>query len=113
VQIQGVVIDDPDVRDDRIQFRLRAESIFVGSQTHKTDGLVLVRASRVADVAYGDYIAVSGKLFTPAEFDTFSYSDFLARQGVYSIMENTIIEPISKQDGFSFYATVFRPLTSS
>ncbi len=107
VTIEGIVEGEPDIRDDRIQLRLRAETIFTQSQTFNTSGLVLVNAPRVAQVAYGDRIRATGELITPQEFDTFSYSDFLARSGVFSILNNALIEPISSGEGSPLFSTLF------
>ncbi|MEQ8671681.1 MAG: ComEC/Rec2 family competence protein [Aggregatilineales bacterium] len=105
--LEGNIIDPPDIRDDRIQFRINAEMMTRGGRTISTQGLVLVRAPRTANVNYGDRITVSGLLITPGEFDTFSYADFLARQGVYSIMTNAAIEVISTGHGSPFYSTLY------
>ena len=40
--ITGVVVDEPRYREDRIQLRLEAETVFVNSETVATSGLVLV-----------------------------------------------------------------------
>lgn len=107
VQIEGVVVSEPDIRDDRVQLRVQAETIFTGSQTYATDGLVLVNAPRLSDVRYGDRIRATGELITPAEFDTFSYSDFLARSGVFSVMQNAILEVVNHGEGSPFFAALF------
>lgn len=105
--IEGVIIDAPDVRDNRVQFRINTETVTRIGQTVETSGLVLVRAPRTTDVAYGDRVAVTGLLITPGEFDTFSYADFLARQGVYSIMTNAAVEVVSSGHGSTFYSTIY------
>jgi competence protein ComEC len=96
--IEGVIEAEPDERDDRIQFRLRAEMLVIGGRREPITGAVLVRAPQTDDLRYGDRVAATGLLITPAEFDTFSYADYLARSGIYSIMTNAtvrIIEPAS------------------
>ncbi|MEM9955113.1 MAG: ComEC/Rec2 family competence protein [Chloroflexota bacterium] len=92
--LEGIIISEPDFRDDRVQFQLSAETIQFGGESISTSGLVLVNAPRVADVTYGDVIRVTGELRTPAEYDTFSYADYLARQGVFSILDRAIIEVV-------------------
>jgi competence protein ComEC len=89
--IKGYVIAEPDTRDDRIDLRVRVEQVIRGEQSTQADGLVLVRAPRVTDVHYGDTIRATGSLITPGEFDTFSYADYLAREGVFSIMQNASV----------------------
>jgi len=84
--IEGFVVAEPDFRDDRIQLRVDAESIFTNSNTIPTHGQVLVETFILTDVKYGDRIRATGSLITPAEWDTFSYADYLGRQGVFTIM---------------------------
>jgi len=88
VIITGVVVESPDVRDTYTGLRLSAESLryedaWVGQEVH---GLVLLRASRYSEWAYGDRLRVYGALETPPVFETFSYRDYLARQGIHSLM---------------------------
>ncbi len=105
--ITGIIIDDPDIRDDRVQFRVDTETFTQGGQTSPTSGLVLVRAPRTTTASYGDRVNVAGSLITPGEFDTFSYADFLARQGIYSIMTDAAIETVSSGHGIAFYSAIF------
>ncbi len=84
--IEGVVIAEPDIRDDRTQLQVAVESIFTNSDTFATDGQILVETFILTDVKYGDRIRATGSLITPAEWDTFSYADYLGRQGVFTIM---------------------------
>ena len=107
IMLEGVIIDDPDVRDDRVQFRLRADTATRGGRSIVTSGLVLVEAPRVTGISYGDRVAVSGELITPGEFDTFSYSAFLARQNVFSIMQDSSVTVQSGGHASSFYMALF------
>lgn len=104
--VEGMVVDPPDVRDDRIQLRVAAETITRAGETLPTDGLVLVQVPRVTEVRYGDLIAATGVLITPAEYDTFSYADYLAQGGVFSIMPNAALEIISSDNGNPLYAAL-------
>ena len=93
VRLVGVVADEPDVRDTYQNLRLRAESLtqapFEGQpdkDERSVKGLVLVRAPRYPARAYGERLTLTGELETPPIFEGFSYKDYLARQGVYSIL---------------------------
>ena len=97
--VTGLVVAEPDVRDDRIQLRLAAESIFVNNTTSPTSGLVLVEARRGAKVSYGDHIRATGRFSVPATWDTFSYADYLGRQGVFSIMRNAAVDVVDSGHG--------------
>lgn len=105
--IAGVVIDDPDVRDDRTLLRVRVNRVIRGADEYKTSGLVLVRVPRLTDVAYGDQILATGRLNRPGEFDNFSYANYLGRRGVFSIMDNTALEVVSSGHGSRIYTALY------
>ncbi len=90
--INGIVVGEPDRRDDRVQLRLAADTVTRAGSTTPTDGLVLVDAPPLTVVRYGDHVAATGSLRTPGASDRFSYADYLARSGVYSLMQNTSVE---------------------
>lgn len=86
VTIFGLVVAEPDIRDTRTQLQVQADSLTFDGRTERTSGLVLVSTTRNPDIRYGDRVVVRGELSTPAEFDTFSYADYLARSGIFSIV---------------------------
>ncbi len=102
--VEGVVVAEPDVRDDRIQLRLQAQTVTRAGSTYLTDGLVLVYAPRLSHIAYGDRISATGELIIPAQYDTFSYADFLGRSGVFSIMRQGAVEVLASHQGDPLYA---------
>src|SRR5690606_1310985 len=104
--IEGVVVDEPDIRDYYTILRVAAETVTRAGSTVPTEGLVLVRAQSVADAQYGDRVRATGLLITPAEFDTFSYADYLARSGVVSIMSRASVEVLSSGHGSSLNTTL-------
>ncbi len=106
--VEGVIVAEPDIRDDRVQVRVEAEIISLGSATYGTSGLVLVNAPRFADLHYGDRIIATGRMAQPAEFDTFSYADYLARSGVFSILQNASVEVQGSGEGSPFYSAILR-----
>jgi competence protein ComEC len=97
--LTGVIITEPDVRDDRVLLRLQAESLTAFGRTQATAGLALVEAPRYTLVRYGDRITATGDLFTPGAGDTFSYRDFLARGAIFSQMPNAAVEVIQHGQG--------------
>jgi competence protein ComEC len=105
--IEGVVSDEPDVRDDRVQLRVAAESVTRAGQTVTTSGLALVQAPRLTDARYGDRIKATGVLAIPASGDTFSYADYLARSGVYTLMPDAAVEVVSSGHGIPFFNTLY------
>ncbi|MCY4017938.1 MAG: ComEC/Rec2 family competence protein [Chloroflexi bacterium] len=106
--ITGIVIEEPVIRDDRAQLHVRADTIFTKNNLYETDGLVLVETDRVVPLAYGDQIRATGFLAIPATWDSFSYADYLARQGVFSIMRNAGIEVLGSGYGSPLRALLIR-----
>lgn len=102
--VTGTVVAEPLVRDDRVQYRLAVESVFVNSQTRPASGLILVEASRGVNFAYGDRIRATGALDPPGTGDSFSYADYLGRQGVFTIMRNAGLELVSHGSGAPIFA---------
>ncbi len=96
VALEGVVWDEPDVRDTRTNLRVRVDTLLLpdAATPIAVHGLALIYAARFSDsrlsatgvgeFRYGDRLRVFGALETPPVFDDFSYKDYLARQGVYA-----------------------------
>lgn len=97
--VTGVVVDEPRFREDRVQLRLDAQTVFVNSRTVSTSGLVLVVADRGHAIENGDLVQATGAMAMVATGDTFSYADYLGRRGVYTIMRNAGLEVVSKGQG--------------
>lgn len=106
LKITGVVADEPDVRDYHINLRLRVESITQQGTVEEGQGLLLVRAPRYPERAYGDRLVVTGKPETPPEFEDFSYKDYLARFGIYSMIRRSHIELLEPGQGNLFWTTL-------
>jgi competence protein ComEC len=87
VELEGTLIQPPDERDTYTNLRLRIDSLrpLDSAQPLRVDGVLLVRASP-GSYTYGDRLRLQGQLVTPAENESFSYRDYLARSGVYSYL---------------------------
>ncbi|MGQ9627252.1 MAG: DNA internalization-related competence protein ComEC/Rec2 [Anaerolineae bacterium] len=107
VVIQGLVVGEPDVRDRWTNLRLEAESLTSGEQERAVKGKVLVRAARYPEYRYGDRLKVEGSLEAPPVFQDFSYQDYLARQGIYSMMYRPQITLLARERGHPFLAGLY------
>jgi hypothetical protein len=88
VTIEGTIVGPPDERDTYINLRVNADRLTLPDRSSlPIEGVVLVRPSRPAEFHYGDRVRITGELTTPPEFATFNYADYLARQGVYSMID--------------------------
>jgi competence protein ComEC len=99
--LTGVVVDFPDVRDDYVGLRVEGESVRYSESESPLiiNGDALVRADRFATFTYGDRVEAVGILETPPEFQDFSYRDYLARQGIFSLMSNASVTTLATREG--------------
>ncbi len=86
--LTGLLIAPPDARDSYTNLRLAVESIRPrdGIMHQAVSGILLVRVKPDDTWRYGDRLVVTGKIETPPEAEGFSYRDYLARRGVYSLI---------------------------
>ncbi|MGD8969130.1 MAG: ComEC/Rec2 family competence protein, partial [Anaerolineae bacterium] len=98
VTLEGVVVGEPDVRDTHTNLRVRAERLTLPDGTEReVEGLVLVKADRYLERKHGDRIVVEGLLETPPVYESFSYRDYLARQGVHSLIERAQVSLLAEK----------------
>jgi competence protein ComEC len=107
VKLTGVVSGEPDVRDTYTNLRVAAGSLALGDQEYAVTGTVLVRAPRYPGYRYGDRLEIEGLLETPPEFEDFSYRDYLARQGIHSLLRRPRITLQARGQGNFFYAKLY------
>ena len=99
--LAGVVSDFPDTRDEYIGLRVSSDSIRYSdsNEPQSITGDSLVRADRFASFSYGDRVEVLGILETPPEFEDFSYRDYPARQGIFSLVANASVTTVATGEG--------------
>jgi competence protein ComEC len=108
VTIEGVIDGAPDVRDTYVNLRVNADRLTLPDKSsHSIEGVVLVRPSRPAEFHYGDRVRVTGELNEPPEFATFSYADFLARQGVYSLIDRPRVSVLGHEQGNPILSIIY------
>jgi len=107
VTVIGVVADEPDVRDRYVNLRVASTKLDPGAGGQEVKGLVLVQTGRHPLYSYGDELRIEGKLETPPELEDFSYREYLARQGVHSLMRYADITLLSQGHGDPFHRAVY------
>lgn len=104
----GLVSDEPDVRDRYVNLRVAVDSVTLPSgETIAVSGDVLVRAARFPVIPYGSVVQVNGRLETPPEFTDFSYKEYLARQGIHSLVNQPRISLLAAGQGNPFYHAIY------
>ncbi len=100
VQITGMILEDPDVRDTSTRLVLETERIWIPDLRiqREVEGTILVSTSPVDHFYYGQRIRVTGYLETPPDDGDFSYRAYLARQGIFAWMPEVYIRSLGKGD---------------
>lgn len=87
VEIEGVVVREPDVRESSARVTVDADALVLGSSTIAVDTRILVIAPAHTTLKYGDHVRARGELRLPETFASdggrvFNYPMFLAKDGV-------------------------------
>lgn len=95
---QGIIIDEPEFKDDRAKYILRS------------DGLkILIQASKYPEYEYGDKISVKGKIEEPKNFaEDFDWRAYLAKDDIYLTSYNPQMEILAKNKGNPFFKYLYR-----
>ncbi len=97
-EIEGIVVADPDVRETNQRLTIEVEE-----GEHKTK--ILVVSPLYPEVRYGEKIRAQGVIVEPEPFDTdggrvFAYDAFLAKDGIFLVMERAEVAVVAKRSGF-------------
>jgi len=107
VEVTGVVISEPDLRDRNQLVVLHAEMV----DENPADGKILVSADLFEELSYGDRIRVTGELTAPENFETdsgrvFNYVEYLAKDDIYVRMLYPEMERLESGAGNPVLATL-------
>ena len=105
VYVTGVLAEPPDIRDTYMNLRIDVSKVDTGGGDQEVTGTILVRLTNEYKVAYGDHVRVRGFIRTPSENEEFSYRDYLAMQGIHSMLStgSVTILPGTETDPFWAY----------
>jgi len=98
---KGILVEEPDVRNDSTKLTLK----IYGSHDLPEEK-VLVTTNRYPRYNYGDKLHVKGEIKRPAVFEDFDYREYLAKDGIYSVMYWPQIEKIDSGCGNSLYSKI-------
>lgn len=100
VTIEGMVCIEPEPGNKSSTLQISATRITTNDKLEEIEGKALVHVPRYQEYHYGDVLKVTGKLETPPQFENFDYRSYLARQGIFSIINYPQIEVIDTGCGF-------------
>jgi competence protein ComEC len=98
-EIQGMVTEEPDIRDVYCLLTLSASEIVVNGEGQEVSGAALIRVPRYPAYHYGDVLSVTGRLETPSQSADFDYKVYLAHQGIYSVIYYPSVELLDRGQG--------------
>ena len=96
-RLDGVVVDDPRPRADRVQLvlgDLEVDDPATGT-SRRLDDRLLVWLPRGFEIGSGDRIAISTEIGVPEDFEGFAYREYLARQGITGIARPRGVEVVA------------------
>lgn len=107
--VEGVVAAEPDIRLDTTKLTINSRQ---GKQDLKDDwsditGQVLITVPRFPQYKYGDLLQLKCKLQTPAEFDDFSYKNYLAKYDIYSVCYYPEVKLLDSDQGNIVLSNIF------
>jgi competence protein ComEC len=107
VEITGLISKPPVMRDGYVELRVQAEKLTASDQDIEINGLLLARVPSTENLQYGDRVILFGKLETPQDAEGFSYGDFLARQGIHSLMPFADVDVLQSGERNIFWAAIY------
>jgi len=99
IEFHGIVIEEPDIRKDKIKLIIDSKKIKQKEVLSDVRGKVLIDVTRFPEYEYGDFLNISCQLQTPVEFDNFSYKDYLAKSDIYSVCYRANVNVIEHNKG--------------
>lgn len=95
---RGIIIDEPEFKNDRVKYVLSSGGI-----------KILIQASKYPEYEYGDEISIKGKIKEPENFDEkFDYKSYLAKDDIYLAVYNPQIEFLAQDRGNKIYAALYK-----
>ena len=116
VQVEGVVVQDPESAGPFTRLRLRVDKINADDDWVHVQGDVLVTLRESAQLVrlrappyfrYGDRLRLEGPLEAPEELEDFDYPALLARQGIDSVMPFPQATLLEEGQGAAFYSWLY------
>jgi competence protein ComEC len=107
VTLRAVVSGEPDERGTFLTLRLSAREVLVDGRWQRISGGILMRGGLFPRYDYGDLLEVEGKLETPPVLEDFDYRDYLARQGIASIINYPLTSLVATGQGNPVRARIY------
>ena len=101
VKIEGIISGPPEIQNTSAAFKFSAHKLIGKNDVVAVKGDALVRLPFYREFHYGDTLLITGKPETPSQFDDFDYRNYLAHQGIYSVINYPAVTVLSTGGGFT------------
>ena len=105
IEFQGVIVSEPDRRDDYTGYVLESKDKF---DKYK----IKITANRFPEYEYGNLVKVKGKIDFPKPFESdlgriFDYPNYLAKDGIRYVSFRPEMMLVSKEHGSKFFTALY------
>ncbi|MBP7354568.1 MAG: ComEC/Rec2 family competence protein [Longilinea sp.] len=107
LRLVGVISAPPDLRDASVLVRVRVERLTSDSAPDKPVRGVAQVFLLPGDWRYGDRLELIGEPQTPGENDEFSYRDYLAGQGIHSVLYQPRVRLLARNAGNPLLSAIY------
>ncbi len=107
-EINGVICEDPQLKENSSQLILCANSIkLANGDIHSVKGKALIKV-RPGNWNYGETLMVYGSLKIPPETEDFSYRAYLEQHGIHSLIEFPYLQVAPEKQGNRIKTLIFQ-----
>lgn len=101
IKTTGIVYDEPEFKESSVWLRVELKDGYQGK--------ILIKTKPYAkDFQYGDEIGFEGKLEEPQNFLDFDFKAYLAKEGIYSIVNYSKLEIVKNNQGSAIKSTLLK-----
>ena len=98
IEIKGIIKEEPELKNDR-------QKIIVETKNKEK---VLINIQRYPEYSYGNILNITGKLEKPENFNDFDYKAYLAKDDIYTLMQNPSVSKEGSQGGSIILYNLFK-----
>ncbi|MFC1598564.1 ComEC/Rec2 family competence protein [Patescibacteria group bacterium] len=108
LEFEGIISQEPDQRQDRVKYTIKAEKVKTNDSWLPVSGQVLVTSYLFPEYNYGDRVKVVCDLQQPEQIEDFAYDKYLARYNIYSLCYYPKIIVLDSEQGNMFLGNIFK-----
>jgi len=95
--LTGTIIKEPEIKNNSTKLVVKTDK-----------GKILVTAGNYPQYFYGDVLKITGKPETPTVFEDFNYKNYLAKDGIYSVIYWSKIEILERNKGNPIFYAILK-----